>query len=136
MHTIRLRKPWQRIDPDTSVHRVDVPDLEDGLADEVSDAATLGAFTYARKFNLPSGLDDQTRVHLSVQTWRGDRLEIWINDVEVLSTQQPNEIDIDVTDSLQRHNEVSVRVFSSDGIPGRLTGEVELRIYPAASAMG
>jgi hypothetical protein len=118
MHVIRLRRPWQK-----SVFGVAQP----GVADVPdSDGSDSGEVEYRRRFNLPSGLDGNARVHLRVESWVGQLLQISLNGTSLQAGN--SSADVDVTDLLQRQNELFIRLSGRPGHPTRLSGPVTLAI--------
>ena len=134
MHTIRLRRPWnRRVGHEDRSVRVDVPDLEPvpdfQLEREGSGQETLSSpVLYERSFNCPTGLDQSSRVRLRIQSMRGKQVQIGLNgqslvESEISSLTFPMELTI--TDHLQPSNRLELQL---SGKGARLDGEVVLRI--------
>jgi hypothetical protein len=121
MHTIRLRRPWDKteIGCEESV-RVDVPE-------PIVQSEPAGpAYQYLRRFNLPTGLDDASTVRLQVSGWSGELDAFELNGVALpIDSQQT---DIDVTKLLMRQNKIEIRLSSTDQALAALSGEVALLI--------
>jgi hypothetical protein len=121
MHKIRLRRPWEkaRIGNDAPI-RVDVPEAE------APSEPAGNEYQYVRRFNLPTGLDDRSRVRLRIEAWTGDLNAFELNEVTLPIGPPP--IDLDVTRHLMRHNKIELRLVSTDKAPVALSGEVTLSI--------
>ena len=126
VHTIRLRRPWQKqFDGQTDSIRVDVPE-----ADSV-EASQLGIATYQRQFNRPTGITPQTQVHLEIGQCRGTVHAITLND-HALNTSTPTTVDIGRR--LEDHNRLTLRIGPDEsGAPARLIGPVNLLIHERKS---
>ena len=128
MHTIRLRKPWKRISlGDDTESRVDVPDLT-----PVSPSGDAVGLIYERRFNLPTGLETNSRVRITVSRWRGVLQNITVNDREVSAeasgTWDPPGLDLDVSSLLRPHNTLRLMLAGSGDATALLDGEVSLVI--------
>lgn len=121
MHIIRLRRPWEKSrDGGSQWIRIDVPEMDEG---DVGDDATV---LFRRRFNLPSGLQPSSRVRLRVDGWLGHLESITVNDSPLDADSA--RIDADITDVLQAHNQILVRLRGTTIDPARLSGEVTLAI--------
>jgi hypothetical protein len=122
MHEIRLRKPWQRCRQDGSdCVRVDVPEQDDG------DPADQDVLCYSRGFNLPTGLRPGSRVYLRIDRWEGRLESVTVNDSGV--EREGFELAAaEITQLLQPHNQVTVRLAGLPGRRARLSGAVTLLI--------
>ncbi len=121
MHTIRLRKPWQRIRAgDGSPQRVDVPD-QDAAAPRLARSTS-----YTRNFNRPSGLDQASRILLRIESWRGELTLVSINE-QALPTSEPP-LELEITDLLTAHNQLCIQLADTDETLAILDGEVTLAI--------
>lgn len=123
MHSIRLRKPWTRTTGGVT-QTAEVPDQQPlGCSDNPAVDAT-----YSRKFNTPTGLSNQTKVHLRISDWRGRLSALSINGrcFDVDDTVAPAMVDI--TGALSMHNEVVIGLLGTDGVRPCLCGEVDLAI--------
>ena len=121
MHTIRLRRPWEktRIGSEVSI-RVEVPEAE------ATSEPAGNKYQYLRRFNLPTGLNDLSVVRLRIEAWTGDLDAFELNDVALQIGCPP--MDVDVTKHLMRHNKIELRLISTDQAPAALSGEVTLSI--------
>lgn len=133
MHTIRLRKPWQRTESDGTVRRVDVPDLDDELCDANDQATRLPhaspcEVVYQRNFNLPSGLDGDAIVSLCVDHWSGRLVGITINEKPLDVPTAARTLRLNITDQLDRQNRLAIRLADQTDSKARLDGEVVLSI--------
>lgn len=125
MHTIRLRRPWQKSCPgQTGASRVDVPDIP--LAADMEAAAEPQCVVYRRSFNRPSGLTTATRVWLIVSGWDGALAELSLNDQPLSACGPP--LRIEVTAAIAARNGLQVTLVADECGPPRLTGEVTLAI--------
>lgn len=123
MHTIRLRRPWQRTrDGEAVPTRVDVPDVDEPL--DLPDP--WNSVTYTRDFNRPTGLDDNSRVQLRIQSWTGSVKAILLND-ELLEIGNPP-FEIEITERVQRHNQILICIERWGQPAARLSGAVDLLI--------
>lgn len=123
-HNIRLRRPWHKtlVGSDV-VTRVDVPESPGEAADQAS------TYQYARRFNCPTGLDSQSKVHLAISGWNGQIVSILLNGHPLEpGTQSMN---VDVTDLLEPHNQIIIQLTGTHKAPASLTGEVGLAITKA-----
>ena len=122
MHTIRLRKQWTRtVDGDPPMEKIDVPDM----ASFGSDAAT--SVTYRRTFNQTTGIE-QASVRLRVSQWDGTLFKLALNGCDCTIDLEQTSIDADITDALQKHNELVLVIKpTSDSVAG-LSGDVSLAI--------
>lgn len=123
MHIIRLRRPWHKIAQDSSLpSRIDVP--ETNVADNQHEERT---FSYRRSFNLPSGLQPSSRVYLCVDGWEGHLDSVALNG-SALEVTCSTKLSADITNLLESHNEIELRLTSAPGQVARLSGEVTLAI--------
>ncbi len=122
MHIIRLRRPWHKTIQQGAVPlRIDVPEMD--VADDLQDELTL---YYRRSFNRPSGLQSSSRVYLRVDGWEGHLDSATLNGspLEVGHSK----MNVDITNLLESHNEIELRLTSPAGQAARLSGEVTLAI--------
>jgi len=119
MHTIRLRKPWEksRIGSDR-VDRIDIPET----GSETSDSRVC----YRRRFNLPTGLDESSSVRLRISGWSGRLDSIRLNGHELDHSE--GQVDTEVAGLLRAGNEIELHLQSTPDQPARLSGEVWLAI--------
>lgn len=130
MHSIRLRKPWQRTIAGVT-ESVEVPDEtpESPSAPSVEAAAEV---RYSRKFNTPTGLLPQTRVHLRISGWQGRCSVLMVNGRAFPVDEVVAPCQFDVTDVLSLHNEVAIVLTEFQKTHPRLCGEVVLLIEQVA----
>ena len=123
MHPIRLRRPWtkQVTGPDglPTESTVDIPDHEPN--------SVGNEWTYHRSFNCPTGLDEGSRVFLSISDWQGHMASVSINDQVCDSTQKPP-LRIDVTLNLQPSNCLRIQLIPEGQTSPLLCGDVQLEI--------
>ena len=125
MHVIRLRGPWQKgAGPDTVPVRIDVPEVE--VVHESSQSPQDRTYDYRRNFNLPSGLQESSRVFLRVDGWQG-RIESAELNGTPLDVSDGN-INVDITSFLEPQNQIRLRLTNGPGQAARLSGEVTLAI--------
>lgn len=124
MHTIRLRKPWQRqIGTEPIEARIDVPDQAWPVRPPSADTVH-----YRRNFNRPSGLDDSTSVSVCIASWCGDELLLVLNGIELRQTRAFGPMIVDATDALAASNVLEVKITGIPNDSMGLTGEVSLQI--------
>ncbi len=122
MHTIRLRRPWEKTRIGSEqISRIDVPETI------VPSESAKSTFRYVRRFNSPTGLDDQSSVHLRIDRWSGQLEFVSLNG-------QPLEIgadsvDVEVTHLLKGQNQIDVQLIDTADSPASLCGEVTLVIF-------
>ena len=133
MHRIRLRYPWTKqpkstdeFEPDTiEPQSVQVPEP----ASDVQ-ASSTGEFVYSRKFNRPTGLDNTSRLSLSVSAWEGKLLSVTLNQspLDITSAEANHSLTITIDHDLPSHNEIEIVLVGEDQTAARLSGEVQLEI--------
>ncbi|MDA8744155.1 hypothetical protein N9N28_05935 [Rubripirellula amarantea] len=153
MHRIRLRYPWTKElrseraadqplgdprNPDDSPAPLDSHSKVNSQAVvgpqmvhvPEPDSQSLGEFVYTRKFNRPTGLDDATRIFLSIAGWQGKLLVVAVNQspLKVESSAMGDRLRIPLETSLQAHNELRIVLAPDGSKPARLSGEVQLEI--------
>lgn len=132
MHTIRLRKPWQKQVGADVVQQTDVPDAIVVAAAQASSGASGQSVVYTRSFNCPTSLAADTRLWLRIDGWEGTLGRLTVNDVE-LAVGDDSAIRIDIRNVLQAANKLSVTLNctkrnADSPAPPRLTGAVSLEI--------
>jgi hypothetical protein len=126
MHTIRLHGPWQKRIDDQSSLRVHVPELD---SDHPADELAPQTVSYQRRFNLPTGLEPDNRVLLTVSGWIGRLQSLRLNEQPLPADQ--GLLEVDITRWLRPHNRLELVLASDAGQPPRLSGEVALLIDAA-----
>lgn len=137
VHTIRLRRPWQKQFAQSDlVDRIDVPetdatDSELSDSDSPANAAVMSA-TYTRRFNRPTGLDDTSQLRLRIDSWRGELQSLIVNDQELAPLPCP--VDAEITHLLSNQNCITIVLnpttteSENEMQPVQLTGPVVLAI--------
>lgn len=126
MHSIRLRKPWQRTMAGVT-ESVEVPD-ESTEMPSASPVAGPTMVTYSRKFNTPTGLSQRTRVHLRISDWQGRWSVLTVNGNAFPVDDVVAPCQFDITDALSLHNELTIQLTECQMAPPSLSGEVVLLI--------
>ena len=75
---------------------------------------------------MPAGLQASSRVFLRVDGWEGRLESVKMNGVAVAFAK--TDINADVTDQLQPHNQLELKLSGVSGQAARLSGEVSLAI--------
>lgn len=124
MHRIRLRGPWDyEFDPQRGERREGRVQMPCSWIDLFG--PVVGSVSFRRKFNSPSRLTDRERVWLAFEGVGGNG-DISLNSETLISEiAGRQELRIDITPHLQRHNELRVRLASGPK-PGRQTGLYDL----------
>lgn len=152
MHRIRLRGPWLKtIGPSresftTSVPERPTPDSAPAIATgrATSQAAPSsgggepaegmpegdGVTHYERRFNCPTGLDASTRVHLRLEHWSGQPLQLSVNGHPITLSGPP--LEAEITSYLSLHNRIQLTLEPTAAASPALDGEVMLLIQTAA----
>tara|TARA_R110002049_G_scaffold2750_10_gene22414 strand:+ start:48921 stop:49310 length:390 start_codon:yes stop_codon:yes gene_type:complete len=124
MHIIRLKHPWNKLAANAmEPSRVNVPEI--AIHDDATEEPIPQA-TYTRFFNCPSGLDQDSKVLLSIGGWQG-RLESILLNGEPLEHGNAR-AEFDITSRLSRRNELAITLASETNTECRLSGEVTLVI--------
>lgn len=125
VHTIRLRRPWQKlVDGQSDSLRIDIPETE---SDQQGAKARDAIASYQRPFNRPTGITSQTQVKLEIGACDGTVHAITLND-HSLPTDLPSVVD--VTHQLDDHNRLCLRIGPDpSGRAARLVGPVNLLIH-------
>ena len=133
MHRIRLRGPWTKIlSGSLDVRRTSVPD---SVADDVEanglaqPPSTETVAVYERRFNRPTGLERETLVLLSIESWIGKVIEISVNGHLLPIASPPFEAEI--VQHLELHNQLRVHLAGTPTTLPCLDGEVSLLIRDA-----
>ena len=130
MHTIRLRKPWQRTVGDVT-ETVEVPDHSQTGPDHKTIETEV---VYKRKFNLPTGLSETMPVYLRITDWRADQIVIRHNDAVIPTTTSARPLRVELTKSLTLHNEVTITLTGAAADGPQLIGDVSIEIDEASCA--
>ncbi|MGB0595225.1 MAG: hypothetical protein ACPGLY_00830 [Rubripirellula sp.] len=116
---MRLRSPW-KIDRNDGLglQRCDLPDVIAGTSPA----------EYRRTFNRPTGMVPGQRIWLSVHDWKGVLESLTINGhaAEVGGNRAPCQVDI--SNCLEDHNLIELRLVAAGDVQPRLIGPVELGI--------
>ena len=121
MHTIRLRRPWEKqLVGSDIVSRVDVPE-------SISDSpVTESTFVYRRRFNQPTGLDDAAKVHLRISGWSGQIDSVTLNGSPLRIAG--DSIEVEVKSLLRAQNQIDIQLTDTAKASAALSGEVTLAI--------
>ena len=124
VHTIRLRRAWERSNiSGGDVRRVEVPDP---LGDVPFSTEIDGGLCYKRSFNMPTGLQPRTSVFLNICHWRGRLEAVKLNDRPMELSSHPWRCE--VSSLLRPHNRVEVHLVTESEDVAQLDGEVMLEI--------
>jgi len=116
LHQIRLRGPWQVVSPAGELLTLTVPfEWRDVFGEEA------GTIRCTRKFNCPTGLEPENRVLISLPEDCGEVSEFDVNQVSV-SCEPHENLDFDITDSLQEFNELVVTIEFNPTADAQKTG--------------
>lgn len=117
-HQIRLRAAWQRTLGSETI-RVSLPD-----------ACPVGqdVGTYVRSFNAPTGIDNQTRIELVLESWSG-KLTLFLDDSMLVANlvSQAEALRVSLSGKLTAYHKLTL-VLSDLGAGISLTGPCYLLI--------
>ncbi len=100
---------------------MDVPDVDESAKHDRAPSSV----TYARSFNRPTGLEDNSRVHLRIESWTGSLQAVLFN-VEPLEISDPP-LEVDISERIQPHNQIRI-CLEDNAETARLSGAVDLLI--------
>jgi hypothetical protein len=133
MHVIRLRRPWVKRSYDASGQQTENPKANVPDTEAIAESQ-MQKVVYARSFNRPTGLDDQSSVFLNVAGWSGTLDVIQFNQTAVdLPKPACAPMRIELTSLLKLSNEVQIVILASkDSVAATsqplLNGEVQIEI--------
>lgn len=108
--------------------RVDVPDTgpRDTGPRDSNDLGDRSIVAYKRIFNRPTGLQPNTKIWLSIDSYAGNSICVLLNDTKIHQTELADPVRIEITPYMKLSNQLVIQLHGANAcLDGAVTLEIQ-----------